>query len=60
MEFFLKAESAKTRDEWDRWYSAMMDDLLNKTGSSQGECLKIGAVERPKREHRGRGRGIGA
>lgn len=43
LEPFLREASGKSQDEWDRWYSDMMDDLLTKNGTSWGECLEVGA-----------------
>lgn len=43
MEPFLIDASGKSQDEWDRWYGEMMDDLLSKCGTAQGEVLEIGA-----------------
>lgn len=43
MEPILKDASGKTQDEWDRWWAAMMADLLQKNGLANGECLEVGA-----------------
>lgn len=43
MESLLKAESGKQQDEWDRWWSGMTHDLLEKNGTLNGECLEMGA-----------------
>ena len=43
MEPFLKEESGKRQDEWDRWKAGMMKDLLEGNGTSSGECLELGA-----------------
>lgn len=43
LELELKAESGKRQDEWDRWWAAMMQNLLEENGTFEGECLEIGA-----------------
>ena len=43
METVLKTESGKRQDEWDRWWSGMMNDLLEQGGAFNGECLEVGA-----------------
>lgn len=42
MEPILKAESGKKQDEWDRWWAAMMADLVQKNRAINGECLEAG------------------
>ena len=42
METTLKKESGKKQDEWDRWWAAMMEDLVLKNRSINGECLEAG------------------
>ena len=48
LEPLLKEQSGMKQDEWDRWWSNMTADLLEKDGTANGECLEIGAwwVER--------------
>jgi SAM-dependent methyltransferase len=43
LEPVLKAESGKRQDEWDRWWATMIQDLIEKNGTYNGECLEIGA-----------------
>ena len=43
LEGVLREVSGKGQDEWDRWYGAMMADLLKGNGTSWGECLEVGA-----------------
>ena len=43
MEPVLKVESGKRQDEWDRWWTNMMNDLLEHDGALNGECLEVGA-----------------
>lgn len=43
LEPVLREASGKGQDEWDRWHANMMNDLLNKNGTSWGECLEVGA-----------------
>ena len=43
LEPLLIKESGKTQDEWDKWWAAMNNDLLEKDGAFNGECLEIGA-----------------
>lgn len=43
MEPLLMGTSEMGRDEWDVWWAAMTDDILNKNGLSNGECLEVGA-----------------
>jgi len=43
MEPMLREASGKGQDEWDRWMSNMMNDLMVQNGASWGECLEVGA-----------------
>ena len=43
LEVVLKEESDKRQDDWDRWTTAMKDNLLNKKGTLGGECLEVSA-----------------
>ena len=43
MESILMDASEKSKDEWDRWWAAMITDLLQNEGTSNGECLEVGA-----------------
>ncbi|KKK21870.1 SAM binding motif containing protein [Aspergillus ochraceoroseus] len=43
MEPMLMEASGKSRDEWDRWWTAMISDLLQKGGLANGECLEVSA-----------------
>lgn len=43
IEPLLKEESGKRQDEWDGWKAGMMKDLLEGGGTSNGECLELGA-----------------
>jgi SAM-dependent methyltransferase len=43
LEPLLREASGKGQDEWDRWQGNMMNDLLQKNGTSWGECLEVGA-----------------
>ncbi|KAI9817817.1 MAG: hypothetical protein M1827_000936 [Pycnora praestabilis] len=43
LEPLLKEASGKLQVEWDRWWANMMTDLLNQKGTSNGECLEVGA-----------------
>lgn len=43
MEPMLIKASEKSRDEWDRWWTAMTADLLQKGGLASGECLEVSA-----------------
>ncbi|KAI9681476.1 MAG: hypothetical protein M1817_002760 [Caeruleum heppii] len=43
LEPLLKEASGKGPDEWDRWWSGMMEDLFAKKGTASGECLEVGA-----------------
>ena len=43
MEPMLMEASGKGRDEWDRWWTGMTTDLLQKGGVASGECLEVGA-----------------
>ncbi|KAL4896742.1 hypothetical protein BDV59DRAFT_112925 [Aspergillus ambiguus] len=42
MEPILMEASGKSRDEWNRWWTAMMADVF-KTGLANGECLEVSA-----------------
>ena len=42
LELVLMRESGKKQDEWDRWWGAMMADLLETNGAFRGECLGAG------------------
>jgi hypothetical protein len=43
LEPLLREVSGKGQDEWDRWQSNMMNDLMKQNGTSWGECLEVGA-----------------
>ncbi|MBE7179782.1 MAG: class I SAM-dependent methyltransferase [Terriglobus roseus] len=43
LEPLLKESSGKSGEEWARWWTWMMADLLENAGASNGECLEIGA-----------------
>ena len=43
MEPFLQDAAGKNQEEWDRWYSDMMQSLMEGKGTEAGECLEIGA-----------------
>ncbi|PGH27335.1 hypothetical protein AJ80_01047 [Polytolypa hystricis UAMH7299] len=43
MEPLLMEASGKGKDEWDRWWTGMTTDLLQKDGAASGECLEVGA-----------------
>ncbi|KAL2820217.1 hypothetical protein BDW59DRAFT_150891 [Aspergillus cavernicola] len=43
MEPLLMEASGKSRDEWDRWWTAMISDLMQKGGLANGECLEVSA-----------------
>lgn len=43
MEPMLMEASGKSRSEWDRWWTALTTDLLQKGGCSSGECLEVSA-----------------
>ena len=43
LEPLLREASGKGQDEWDRWLSNMMNDLMKQNGVSWGECLEVGA-----------------
>ncbi|KAB8236229.1 hypothetical protein ETB97_000373 [Aspergillus alliaceus] len=43
MEPILMEASGKSRDEWDRWWTAMMADVFQKGGLANGECLEVSA-----------------
>ncbi|CEN59762.1 Putative SAM binding motif containing protein [Aspergillus calidoustus] len=43
LETILMEASGKSRDEWDRWWTAMMSDLFQKGGLANGECLEVSA-----------------
>lgn len=43
MEPMLMEVSGKSRSEWDRWWTALTTDLLQKGGCSSGECLEVSA-----------------
>ncbi|EAU36432.1 conserved hypothetical protein [Aspergillus terreus NIH2624] len=42
MEPILMEASGKSRDEWNRWWTAMMADVF-KVGLANGECLEVSA-----------------
>lgn len=42
LEPVLMKESGKKQDEWDRWWAAVMADLLEMDGTLNGESLEIG------------------
>lgn len=43
LEPLLKEASGKSGEEWSRWWTWMMADLLDNSGASNGECLEIGS-----------------
>ncbi|PWY80684.1 SAM binding motif-containing protein [Aspergillus heteromorphus CBS 117.55] len=43
MEPILMEASGKSRDEWDRWWAAMIADLFQKGSLANGECLEVSA-----------------
>ena len=43
LEPVLREASGKSHDEWDRWLSNMMNDLMKQNGTSWGECVEVGA-----------------
>ena len=43
LELLLREESGKMEAEWDRWWAAMTNDLLEQNGTFNGECLEVGA-----------------
>lgn len=43
MEPILMEASGKSRSEWDKWWTAMTANLLQKGGCSSGECLEVSA-----------------
>lgn len=43
LEPLLRECSGKSGEEWSRWYTWMMADLLENGGANNGECLEIGA-----------------
>lgn len=43
LESMLMEASGKSKDEWDRWWAAMIMDLLHSEGTTGGECLEVGA-----------------
>jgi SAM-dependent methyltransferase len=43
LEPLLRDVNGKGQDEWDRWLSNMMNDLMKQNGTSWGECLEVGA-----------------
>lgn len=43
LEPLLKEVSGKNQEEWQRWWSSMMVDLLEERKASGGECLEMGA-----------------
>lgn len=43
LEPMLMEASGKSKDEWDRWWAAMITNLLQNEGTASGECLEIGA-----------------
>ncbi|EFE43593.1 hypothetical protein TRV_01637 [Trichophyton verrucosum HKI 0517] len=43
MEPLLMEASGKGQAEWDRWWTGMTTDLMQKGGVASGECLEIGA-----------------
>jgi hypothetical protein len=43
LEPLLKDVSDKNMDDWDKWWSAMMTDMLEKEGTRKGECVEVGA-----------------
>lgn len=49
MEPVLRQASGKSRDEWDRWWTGMITDLMQHGGVTTGECLELGAWWAEKR-----------
>ncbi|KAL1960170.1 hypothetical protein VTO42DRAFT_8713 [Malbranchea cinnamomea] len=49
MEPILREASGKGRDEWDRWWTGLITDLMQNGGVATGECLEIGAWWAQKR-----------
>lgn len=43
MEPILMEASGKSRDEWDRWWTAMTTNLFQNGGLTSGECLEVSA-----------------
>jgi ubiquinone/menaquinone biosynthesis C-methylase UbiE len=43
LESMLMEASGKSKDEWDRWWAAMVTDLFHDDGTADGECLEVGA-----------------
>ncbi|EEQ28235.1 SAM binding domain-containing protein containing protein [Microsporum canis CBS 113480] len=43
MEPLLMEASGKGQAEWDRWWTGMTTDLMQKGGVASGECLEVGA-----------------
>lgn len=43
LEPILMEASGKSKDEWDRWWAAMITNLVKNEGTASGECLEIGA-----------------
>ena len=43
LEPLLMKESGKRQDEWDRWWAAFNNDVLDQDGLLSGECLEVGA-----------------
>lgn len=43
MEPALREVSGKKQDEWDVWMGKLMKELIEKDGTSCGECLEVGA-----------------
>jgi hypothetical protein len=43
LEPLLREASGKNLDDWDKWWSAMMTDLLTHDGARSGECVEVGA-----------------
>jgi Methyltransferase domain len=52
LEPLLREASGKGQDEWDRWQSNMMNDLLRQNGTSWGECLEVGAWWATKKQNK--------
>jgi ubiquinone/menaquinone biosynthesis C-methylase UbiE len=50
LEPILREASGKGQDEWDRWTSDMLNDLMLQNGTSWGECLEVGSWWATKRK----------
>lgn len=43
LEPLLRKVSGKGQDEWDRWMSGLLKDLMENNGTAWGECMEVGA-----------------